>query len=54
MQNYVLRLYRTHPTDAELESGIVESIDSGQEESFHSLTELQTLLVRSISKGQRH
>lgn len=52
MQNYVLRVYRTHPTDAELVSGIIENIDSGQKESFHSLSELQSMLAHSISKGQ--
>ena len=52
MQNYVLRVYRTHTTDAESVSGIIENIDSGQKESFHSLSELQSMLAHSISKGQ--
>ncbi|TNF98216.1 MAG: hypothetical protein EP297_08660 [Gammaproteobacteria bacterium] len=52
MQNYVLRVYRTHPTDAELVSGIIENTDSGQKESFHSISELQSMLAHSFSKGQ--
>ena len=52
MQNYVLRVYRTHPTDAGAVSGIIENIDSGQKEAFHSVSELQSMLAHSISKGQ--
>ena len=52
MQYYVLRVYSTHPTEAESVSGYIEIIDSGQKESFHSLSELQSILAHSISKGQ--
>ena len=52
MQNYVLRVYRTHPSDAELVSGVIENVDSGHNESFQSLSELQSMLAHSISKGQ--
>ena len=52
MQNYVLRVYRTHPTDAESVIGIIEYIDSGHKEPFHSISELQSMLAHSISKGQ--
>ena len=52
MQNYVLRVYRTHPTDAESVSGVIENIDSDQKESFNCLSELQSMLAHSISKGQ--
>jgi len=52
MQNYILRVYRTHPSDAESVSGIIENIDSGQKEPFHSLIELPSMLVHSVSMGQ--
>ena len=52
MQNYVLRVYCTHPTDADSISGVIEHIDSGQKEPFHSLSELHSMLAHSISRGQ--
>ena len=52
MQTYVLRVHRTHPSDAESASGVIEHTDSGQNQTFHSLSELQSMLAYSITKGQ--
>jgi hypothetical protein len=52
MQNYVLRVYRTHAKYADSISGIIENIDSGHNESFHNLTELQSILAHSIGDRQ--
>ena len=48
MQNFVLRIYRTHPTDSDSVSGILENIETGQEQSFQSLSQLQSMLAQSI------
>jgi len=52
MQSYIVRVYRACTEDAGLVSGIIEDIESGHKESFHNLTELQTMLADSIGKGQ--
>ena len=52
MQSYIVRVYRACPEDAGLVSGIIEDIESGLKESFHNLTELQTMLADFIGKGQ--
>jgi hypothetical protein len=52
MQSYIVRVYRARPEDAGLASGIIEDIESGLKESFHNLTELQTMLADAIGKGQ--
>ena len=52
MQSYILRIYRAQLEDAESVSGIIEDIASGHKESFHNLTELQSMLADSIGKGQ--
>jgi hypothetical protein len=52
MQNYIMCVYRARPEDIGSVSGIIEDIESGQKESFHSINELQTMLAHSIGKGQ--
>ena len=52
MQTYIVRVYRAHPADGGSVSGVIEGIESGQEESFHGIDELQSLLARSILEGQ--
>ena len=52
MQNYIVRVYRANPGDLDSVSGLIEDIESGQKESFHSFSELQTLLANSIGRGQ--
>ena len=52
VQSYVVRVYRRSPVDKGSVSGILEDIDSGQKESFHSLNELQSMLSHSIGKDQ--
>jgi hypothetical protein len=52
MQSYIVRVYRAHPEDMDSVSGIIEDIESGQKESFHSINELQTMLAHFIGKGQ--
>jgi len=52
MKNYIVRVYRAHPSYLDSISGVVEDIESGQIESFHSLDQLQTLLVHSVRRGQ--
>ena len=52
MQNYLVRVYRAHPDDEGSVSGVIEDIESGIQESFHDINELQSLLTRSIMKGQ--
>lgn len=51
MQTYILRVYRARPADKSV-SGIIEDIESGQKEYFHSLNDLLTLLAKSLGKGQ--
>ena len=51
MQNFVLRIYRTHSTDSDSVSGILENIETGQEQSFQSLSQLQSMLAQSIEAG---
>ena len=51
MQNFVLRIYRTHSTDSDAASGIIENIETGQEQSFQSLSQLQSMLAQSIETG---
>jgi hypothetical protein len=52
MQNYIVRVYRASPDDLDSVSGLVEDIESGQKESFHNFSELQTLLAKSTGRGQ--
>jgi hypothetical protein len=52
MQNYIVRVYRAHPEDMGSISGVIEDIESGQKETFHSINELQVMLAHSIGKGQ--
>ncbi len=52
MQNFIVRVYRARPEDMESVSGLVEDIESGEKESFHSMDELQAILAHSIGKGQ--
>ena len=52
MRNYVVRVYRAHPPNLDSVSGVVEDIESGQIESFHSMNELHALLVCSVTRGQ--
>ncbi len=51
MQSFVLRIYRTHPTESDSVSGILEDIESGQEQPFQSLSQLQSMLAQSIETG---
>jgi len=48
MQTYVVHVYRRSPVDEDSISGILEDIESGQKEPFHSINELQTMLAHSI------
>ena len=50
MHTYVVRVYRAHPEDVGSASGIIEDVESGQKESFHSIYELQAILAHSIGK----
>lgn len=52
MQTYIVRVYRAHPEDMGSVSGVIEDIESGEKESFHSINELQTMLAHSIEKDQ--
>ncbi len=52
MQTYIVRVYRAHLEDMGSISGMIEDIEFGQKESFHSINELQTVLAHSIGKGQ--
>jgi hypothetical protein len=52
MQNTIVRVYRACPDDTDSVSGLIEDIESGRKEPFHSLGELQTLLASSIGRGQ--
>jgi hypothetical protein len=52
MQNYIVRVYRASSGDLDSVSGLVEDIESGQKVSFHSFSELQALLAKSIGRGQ--
>lgn len=51
MQTFVLRIYRKHPTDSDSVSGMLENIETGQEQPFQSLSQLQSMLARSIETG---
>jgi hypothetical protein len=51
MQAFVLRIYRKHPTDSDSVSGMLENIETGQEQPFQSLSQLQSMLARSIETG---
>ena len=51
MQNYIVRVYRASPRGLGSVSGLIEDIESGQKESFHSFNELQTLLAKTIGRG---
>ena len=52
MQTYIVRVHRTRPGTIGPVSGILEDIESGQNVTFHSFHELQSLLGDSIAKGQ--
>jgi hypothetical protein len=52
MQTYIVRVYRARPEDEGAVSGIIEDIDSGRQEFFKSLIDLQSKLAHSIGKGQ--
>jgi len=52
MQTYIVRVYRARPEDMGSVSGVIEDIESGQQEPFHSFNELETMLARSIGEGQ--
>jgi len=52
MQTYIVRVYRADSADDGSVSGVIEDIESGQQESFHSIDALQTLLAHSVMKGQ--
>jgi len=52
MQTYIVRVYRADPANDGSVSGVIEDIESGQQESFHSIDALQTLLAHSVMKGQ--
>lgn len=47
-----MRIYRVRPEDMRSVSGVIEDIESGEKESFHSINELQSMLEHSIGKGQ--
>ena len=52
MQTYIVRVYRARPEDMGSVSGIIVDIESGEEESFHSINELEAMLAHSIRNGQ--
>jgi len=52
MQTYIVRVYRARPEGMGSMSGVIEEIESGQKESFHSINELETVLAQSIRRGQ--
>jgi hypothetical protein len=52
METYIVRVYRARPEDMGSVSGVIEDIESGEKESFHSINELETMLAHSIRKGQ--
>jgi hypothetical protein len=52
MKNYIVRVYRAHPSCLDSISGVVEDIEFGQIGSFHNFDELQALLNDSIRTGQ--
>jgi hypothetical protein len=52
MQNYVVRIYRASLGNLDSISGLIEDIESGQKEPFHSFSELKTLLAKSIGRGE--
>jgi hypothetical protein len=54
MKNYIVRIYRANPLDLTSIYGVVEDIASDQIESFHSLEELQALLMCSVRCGLLH
>jgi hypothetical protein len=52
MQTYIVRVYRAHLEDMSSVSGVIEDIESRQQEPFHSFNELENLLALSIRRGQ--
>ena len=52
MQNYIVRVYRVRQGDAGSVAGVIEDTESGRQETFNNLAELQTMLSDSILKGQ--
>ena len=52
MQTYIVRVYRARPEDEGSVSGMIEDIESGQNQSFNSFIELQSMLAHSIGEGQ--
>ena len=52
MQTYIVRVYRARPEDEGAVSGILEDVESGRQEIFKSLIDLQSRLAHSIGKGQ--
>ena len=52
MQTYIVRVYRAVPADDGSVSGVIEDIESGQQESFHGINDLQSLLTQTVMEGQ--
>ena len=52
MQTYIVRVYRACPEEEGSVSGVIEDIESGQNQNFKSLIDLQSKLAHSIGKGQ--
>ena len=49
MENYIVRIYRRDDCQPESITGLVEAVESGETQSFSTLTELATLLGGTTS-----
>jgi len=48
MKTYVVHVYRRHPDNDELVSGILEDIENGDKVPFHTFNEFKSLMEHSI------
>lgn len=53
MENYIIHIYRRHPSDPERLDGLLESVERETQHPFHTLKELRALLVPANNSEQQ-